>query len=309
MPRLPDLEAMAIFARVAEHGSFSAAAADLALSKATVSKAVTRLERALSAALFHRTSRRLSLTETGRVTLVRAQRILAEGEAAIEEAADRAERPRGTVRLAVPMSFGVTHVAPLLPEFLARYPDVAVDIRFGDRRSDLIAEGIDVALRIGTLDDSSLRARRLAAVRRPLVASPGFVRSHGSPDHPRALDGFPAIVFSHLHTPALWRFHHPVEGEATVQVDGPLKLDNGDAALPALCAGVGMALMPDFLVWEELRAGRLVELLAQWAPEPTALHLVTPPGAIRPARVTALIDYLADRLRHPPWASMASGGR
>ena len=210
------------------------------------------------------------------------------------------------VRLAVPMSFGITHVAPLIPEFLALYPEVSLDVRFGDRRADLIAEGIDVALRIGTLDDSSLRARRLIDVRRPLVASPAFVAEHGMPEHPRELDRFPALLFSHLRAPAEWHFSHAQAGDATVRVDGPLRLDNGDAALPALCAGLGMALLPEFLVWEDLQSGRLIELLPDWVPAPSALHIVTPPGNVRPSRVTVLIAFLAGRLAGAAWARRGS---
>lgn len=302
MAMLPDFEAFAIFARVAELGSFSAAARDLGLSKATVSKAVARLEARLAVPLFHRTSRRLSLTDSGRGVLARAQTIVAEGEAAEDEAADRARSPRGLVRLAVPMSFGVKHVAPLLPEFLGLYPEVRLDVRFADQRTDLVGEGYDLALRIGTLEDSSLRARRLLAIRLPLVASPAYLDRHGTPQHPIELARHRAILFSHLRQPATWRFTHPLEGEVEATLDGSLRLDNGDAALPALCAGVGIALMPEFFVWGDLRTGRLIELLPDWAPSPAALHIVTPPGAIRAARVQALIDFLAPRFLRAPWA-------
>lgn len=287
---------------MAELGSFSGAARDLALSKATVSKAIARLEQRLAVPLFHRTSRRLSLTESGRAALTRAQRIVAEGEAAEDEAADRAAAPRGLVRLAVPMSFGIKHVAPLVPEFLAAHPQVSLDIRFADQRTDLVGEGIDLALRIGTLEDSTLRARRLLAIRRPLVASPAYVERHGTPAHPSDLADHRAILFSHLRQPAVWRFTHPLEGDAEVSVDGPLRLDNGDAALPAICAGAGIALLPEFFVWSDLRSGRLLELLPDWAPAPSALHIVTPPGSVRPARVQVLIDFLAARFLVAPWA-------
>lgn len=302
MPKLPDLEAWAIFATVADLGSFSRAAAELALSKATVSKALTRLEARLGTPLFHRSSRRLSLTESGRASLDRAQRILAEGEAVEEEVTDHSRQPRGLVRLTAPMSFGIQNLGAILPEFLVRYPEVSLDLRLTDRRVDLIAEGIDVALRIGVLEDSTLRARQLYAIRRLLVASPGYVERHGAPAHPRELEHRPALLFTQLGSPGTWHFQHPLGGDCSVRVAGRFMLDNGDVAIPALVAGIGIAIMPEFLVWQAMRDGRLIGLLPGWTTSPVALHVVTPPGALRPARVTALIEFLARHFREAPWA-------
>ena len=296
MVKLPDLEGLAIFARVAELRSFLLAAKDLELSKATVSKSIARLETKLGARLFNRTSRRLALTDAGQLVLDRAVRILAEGEAAESEAHAQSATPRGLLRLAVPMSFGLKEVVPLLPEFLAEYPEVAVDLHLSDAVVDLIGAGFDAALRIAALPDSSLRARRLRDVSRYLVAAPGYLKRHGRPAHPRDLMDHACLCYAYLPTPDVWRFISKKGKEVQVRPAGPLRANNADALAPALFAGLGLAVQPDFVVGDAIEGGRLEVVMPDWTPPPIALHLVMPPGGPRPARVEVLAAFLIERL-------------
>jgi DNA-binding transcriptional LysR family regulator len=294
--RLPDLEAWAIFASVAEHRSFSGAAEAIGLSKATVSKAITRLEAHLGQSLFHRTSRRLTMTESGKALAERAQRMLAEAQAAEEAAHDAATAPAGMIRVAAPMSLGLLAVAPALPDFLAAHPGIEIDLQLSDARVDIVAEGFDIALRIATLPDSSLRARKLADMPIHIVAAPSYLAAHGRPTHPAQLGEHRCLGYTNVSGP--WRFSGPDGAEISVRPRGPLATNSGDAMLPALRAGLGIARLPEFLVGADLAAGRLEAILLDWTPPPSALHLMTPPGALRPARVEALIEFLAERLRN-----------
>jgi DNA-binding transcriptional LysR family regulator len=292
MAKLPDFEGLAIFAKVVELRSFAAAAGELALSKATVSKAVSRLEQRLGARLFNRTSRRLALTDAGQKLSERAARLLADGEAAENEALAQSATPRGLVRFAVPMTFGVSKVAPILPEFLEAYPDVAIDLHLSDAMVDLIGDGFDAGLRIASLPDSSLIARRLCAMPRYTVASPAYLRRHGRPTHPMHLARHRCLGYAYLSTPDVWHYTNNAGEQVSVRPAGPLRVNNGEALMPALLAGLGIADLPDFIVGDAVASGEVEVILKGWKQAEGAVHLVTPPGGPRPARVEVLGDFL-----------------
>ncbi|WP_066656568.1 MULTISPECIES: LysR family transcriptional regulator [unclassified Sphingomonas] len=294
--RLPDFEAWAIFACVVEHRSFSGAASAIGVSKATVSKAIARLEAQLGTALFHRTSRRLTLTDSGTALAERAGRILAEAQAAEEAAIDSAKAPSGLVRIAAPITFGIRFVADAIAELIAEHPGIQIDLRLSDARVDIVADGFDIALRIADLPDSSLRARRLCPIKARVVAAPSYLAQHGTPRHPADLAHHACFLYANAI--GAWQFRKADGEEAAVRPAGPLTTDNGDAMMPALLAGLGIARLPDFIIDRELAEGRLVEILADWSPMNVALHLLTPPSTLRPARVELVIDFLSQRFRN-----------
>ena len=296
MTTLPDLQALAIFAKVAERRSFAAAAAELKLSKATVSKAVGRLEARLGTRLFNRTSRRLALTEAGRVLRTGAATMLATAEAAEAEALAQSAAPRGLVRLTAPMSFGTLYVAPLVPEIWLLYPEIVVDLHLSDAAVDLVGEGFDAAIRVAALPDSSLIARKLCDMPSHLVAAPSCLAAHGAPTRPQRLAELPCIAYAYQSGSEAWHFSHPSGETVAVRPAGPLRVNNGDAMLPSLIAGVGFAVLPEFLVREPLADGRLQIVLPEWRLPAAAVQWVTPPGGPRPRRIEVLGEFFASRL-------------
>ena len=281
-----------MFAAVVEHRSFTDAAKALSVSKATVSKAVTRLEEHLDTSLFNRTSRRLALTESGKRLADHAHRILSEGQAAEEAARDETAKLSGVVRLGAPMTFGLLRVAPLVAEFTKLNPLVDVDLHLSDAHIDIVDMGLDATIRIADMPDSSLRARRLADVTIHTVASPAYLAERGRPQHPSDIGTHDCLCYSNVTTPDIWRFAGPGQQNVVVQVRSRLTVNSGEAMLPALRQGVGIARLPDFIVGDAIAAGELEEILLDWRPPPMGLHLVTPPSRLRPARVEALLDFL-----------------
>lgn len=296
--KLPDLEAWAIFACVNEHRSFTAAAAALGTSKATVSKAISRLEAHLGAALFHRTSRQLTLTQAGAALAPRAATILAEAQAAEEAARDEATAPSGLVRIAAPMSFGLTHLGAALADFMLLHPAITLDVHLSDERVDIIAGGYDIAIRIAAMPDSSLRARRIGGVTGHIVAAPAYLDAHGRPQHPADLAEHAFFNYANAPNGGTLEFTRADGEKATIRPAGPFRANSGDLFLPLLRAGLGIALLPDFIVGNDLASGTLESVLPEWTTMTGAgLHIVSPPSDPRPRRVTLLIDFLADYLK------------
>lgn len=293
---LPDYEGWACFAAVADGGSFTAAAAALGRSKASVSKAVTRLEASLGITLLHRSSRVVTVSTAGAGLLGEAHAMVAAATAATEAARGDRVDLAGPIRLAAPMSFGIKVLGPPLAAFLERHPAVEIEVMLSDARSDVIADGIDLALRISSLADSSLLARTIAPVAASVIASPAYLEAHGTPRHPLDLARHRLVGYGHRERAVPLRFHRAKE-DATVVPAGPLFTNNGDIAVPWLVAGGGIAALPDFIAEEALVSGALVRILTDWSLPQVHLHLLSPPSRLRPARVRALSDTLVDVLK------------
>lgn len=290
-----------MFAKVAEEGSYAAASRAMGVSVPTVSRAVTRLEERLGGRLFNRTSRQLSLTEFGQRMVEQASALYRQAEEMESEALELSVQPRGLVRLAVPMSFGLRWVTPLLPELLARYPGLELDLHLSDSTVDLVADGFDAALRIAALPDSSLVARRICSVTQYLLAAPGYLAERGQPAHPRELAEHACMSYAYRARSQVWRFTHADGTEQDVTPRGPLRVTNADALIAPLLAGLAIAELPEFIAAEYLADGRLEKVLPEWNMTQGGLYFVTPSARSRPRKVQALADFFVERLSEPAW--------
>lgn len=298
------LTGMQVFAKVAALGSFSAAARALGMSPAMATRHVDALEDRLGTRLFFRSTRKLTLTEAGQRHLAATERILGEIDEAEAAAAEDVVEPRGTLRINAPLAFGLRQVMPALTDFARLYPALTIDLALTDRFVDLIDEGWDLAIRIGTLRDSSLIARSLAPIRVALCAAPAYLAAHGTPRTVADLADHNCLGYT-LPTPAnagRWMFGR--DRSLAVPVRGTLTANNGDALREAAVAGHGLIYQPTFIVADDIRAGRLTSLhLDQPVPRVGAAHAVYPGGRPPPAKIRALIDFLAGRWRDAPWDS------
>lgn len=300
MSLLPDFEAWAIVAQVAEDRSFTRAAEHLCVSRPTVSRAVARLESALKIALFQRTSRQLSLTAAGVTVLEHAQRVLSEGRAAEAALYETAGPPQGRIRMTMPVSFGIGHVAPLLPLFMEEYPEITLDVEFNDRAVDLVADGYDLALRIAPMMDSSLRARRISSIPRYIVASPEWLARHDDVKDPRALEEHMSVLYGAggIMPSRILLWSEKEEKNVIITPRSPRLLsNNAEAFLPLLERGGGVGVMPSFMVHNAIKEGRLAIVLPQWQAPSIALHILTPPNARRPIRVSVFVEWLSQYMK------------
>ena len=293
---------LAVFVKVVDRQSFAAAAREFGLSPAMVSKHVHALEEQLGARLLNRTTRRLSLTEVGRGYYERARQILADLEDADRAASDLQATPRGTLKVNAPFSFGIRHLGPAVAAYLAAYPEITIELSLNDRYIDLLAEGVDVALRIGRLADSSLIARRLAPIRLVACAAPAYIARRGTPAAPRDLAAHDCLLYTYAASAEDWRFIGPGGEDEVVHVAGRLYANNGDVLISAALAGVGVALAPTFMAGEHVQAGRLVALLPGHRPPEAALYAVYPPGRHLSAKLRSFVDFLVARFgEEPEW--------
>jgi DNA-binding transcriptional LysR family regulator len=294
------LDDLALFAQVVEAGSFSAAARHLGLSKSAVSKRLGRLEERLGVRLLHRTTRRLSLSEAGRTLYEHAHQAVAAAQAGEEAVARLQERPRGVLTVNAPVSFGSLHLAPVISRFLAAYPEVSVDMTVDDRVLDLVESGFDVAVRIAELPESSLIARRLAPARHVVCAAPSYLERWGEPRTPADLAQHNCLTYAYSRHGPEWPFDGP-GGPESVRVGGNLQVNHGDGLRTAAVAGLGVALLPTFIVGDDLRAGRLRPLLPGHRTRELSIYAVYPERRHLPAKVRAFVDFLVATFAGQPY--------
>jgi len=295
------LDAMEAFVRVAECRSFSEAARRLNLSKSVISRQVSTLEQELGARLFNRTTRSLTLTEVGGAYLERCQRILADIEEANQSVSNLQAAPRGKLKVSAPVPFTTQHLGPALPDFLARYPEVEVDIALNDRFVNLVEEGYDLAIRVGRLDDSSLIAKFLAPARMAVVGSAAYLAERGAPTNPEELNQHCCLLYSNLTTPDEWSFVAPDGRKSTIEVKGRLRANNGDVLRQAALAGLGLVMLPTFIVGPDLQAGTLVQVLEDFVPQQIGIYAVYPHARHLSPKVRAFVDFLAERFGPRPY--------
>lgn len=294
---------MAVFVRAVNGGGFSATARDLGITPSAVSKLVGRLEDRLGARLLNRTTRSISLTEEGRTYYERAVTILEEIEAAELAVRELHAEPRGVLKVNSSTAFGRYAVIPHLHEFIEAYPELQVQFITSDSMVDLVGEGVDVGLRIGTLTDSSLIARRLTAVKRVVAGAPAYFERHGIPQTPDDLVHHNCLRVSFETTINRWEFKG-ADGPRIMDVNGSLMVNDASLLYDAAIAGVGLIRAAQFLTWEALRDGRLVPVLQEYETEEgRSVFAVYPPGRHQAPKVRAFIDWLVERfVKNPPWA-------
>lgn len=294
---MDQLSAMKVFVQVVESGSFARAAERLGLSTSACSRHVADLEARLGGRLLNRTTRKLSLTESGRAFHERTLQLLDDLDEAEQLVAQSAQVPRGTLRVTSSTNFGTSHLAPAIAEFMTRHPSVAFDVSLSDRIVDIVEEGFDLAVRIGSLGSQNLVARRLGESRMVACASPAYLAAHGAPATPADLVHHNCFTYEYVSSPEVWNFRDPSGREIAVRVRGNLHANNGDLLVEAAAQGAGIAFEPGFIVGPHLKSGRLVPVLAGYVPPSLDIWAVYPSRRHLSAKVRAFVDFLAGRFR------------
>ncbi|MFC7290563.1 LysR family transcriptional regulator [Hirschia litorea] len=289
MSKYEELEA---FARTVEAGSFTAAAKQLGVAKSAVSRRIQDLEARLDTQLIVRTTRKLTLTDQGRAFFERARVLLCDWEETEAIVSQNQKSISGIIRISAPLSFGVSHLGPALIEFQQLHPAIHLDVDFTDRRVDLISEGIDVAIRIGHLPDSGLIARKIANIRTIAVASPDYISHHGMPQTPDDLKGLFELRYS-LRNTHRWSYVSPDGVPGELEIPPKLSASNGEFLRDAAIAGMGVLLEPSFLLYDDIRAGKLVQILPEYSWDELGAYAVYPPIRHLSARIRAIVDHIA----------------
>lgn len=294
-------EQMQTFVRVVDSGSLSAAADRLDIAKSAVSRRLAELESRLGVQLLNRTTRRINLTDSGRQFYRRCLRILADLEESEQQISSEHTELRGTIRIAAPLSFGILHLAPVLDDFLHEHGELILDLDLNDRLINLMDEGVDLGIRIGQLNDSSLVARRLAPVKRVLCASPGYLQAHGEPHHPEELSEHQGLSYSNVSEGQQWQFYHADGTPFSVRVPHRIRANNGDVLLQAAIDGLGILATTTFIAFRAIEQGLLKPVLCNYELNPVNVYAIYPAQRHLPGRVRTLIDYLASRFGDQPY--------
>ena len=296
--------AIRVFSQVVELGSFSKAAEQLGISATAASRQVADLETHLQTRLLNRTTRRISLTESGRAFFERSVQLLADLAEAEQEASRAAVVPRGTIKLTCAVNFGVRHLAPAIADFLAAHREVRFDVSLSDRIVDLVEEGFDLGIRIGGAGAEHIVARKFGETRLVPCASPAYLAAHGAPQSPDELGRHNCFTYEYVTPKNVWRFRDPAGGERAVRVNGNLHSNNGDLLAEAAARGAGIVFEPAFIVGPEVRAGRLVPLLQDYVPAPVPIYAVYPSRKHLSAKIRLFVDFLIGRFAEAQdWSS------
>jgi DNA-binding transcriptional LysR family regulator len=301
--------AITAFAKVVETGSFARAAERLAVSVSAVSRQVAELEGHLDARLLNRTTRRLSLTESGRVFYEHCVQLLADLEEAEESAHAGTVKPRGTLRLTCATTFGVRHLAPAVVRFVERHPEMRFDVELSDRAVDLVEEGFDIAVRIGSIGSQNLVGRKVGETRLVCCAAPAYLERRGEPTKPEDLAAHACLTYEYASLRNVWPFRDRQGREHDVRVTGPVHTNSGSLLAAMAVAGLGVIVEPDFQVGPEVRAGRLVPILRGFELAPANIYVVYPSRRHLSAKVRAFADFLSERFEKPEWTLEEPPGR